>query len=223
MPLTKATIFVLDTNDLTKTTSQFEVQFNPEEYSLNKDNNFASQTVPGLSSPILQFVNGNLRTLDMELFFDTVDQQTDVRDESNKVVNLLNIDSETHAPPILRFVWASLDFTCVLSKANQKFTRFTSDGNPVRAQVTVTFSEFIDATREAAETNRQTADLSKFHVVVQDETLSAIANVFYHNPQGWRPIAIANGIDDPRSIFPGQVLRIPPLPFVDQDRGEVFN
>ena len=222
MPLTKAKIIVLDPNDLTTVKDQFDVQFNPEEYSLNKDNNFASQTIPGLSSPILQFVNGNLRTLEIELFFDTVDQQTDVRDQSNKVVNLLKIDSDSHAPPILRFVWGSLDFTCVLARANQKFTRFMSDGRPVRARVTVSFSEFIDAEREAKEVNRQTADFSKFHTVVQDETLSAIANTFYHNPLTWRPIAIANGIDDPRSIAPGQVLRIPSLPFVDQDRGEVF-
>ena len=50
---------------------QFPVLFNPEEYTLNQDNNFASQAVPGLSAPLLQFVNGNLQTLEMELFFDT--------------------------------------------------------------------------------------------------------------------------------------------------------
>src|SRR6516164_7318508 len=62
------------TNELTG--EQFFVMFNPEEYSLNKDNNFASQAIPGLSSPILQFVHGNLRTLDMELFFDTSNERT---------------------------------------------------------------------------------------------------------------------------------------------------
>jgi hypothetical protein len=62
-----------------------EVAFNPEEYSLNKDNNFASQAVPGLSSPILQFVHGNVRTLEMELFFDTTDARTDVREQTQKV------------------------------------------------------------------------------------------------------------------------------------------
>lgn len=220
----KAKIFVLDPKTLARNLDipEIMVQFNPEEYSLNKDNNFASQAIPGLSSPILQFVNGNLRTLEMELFFDTVDNQRDVREETNRIINLLRIDSETHAPPILRFVWSSLDFTCVLTRANQKFTRFMSNGSPVRARVTVSFSEFIDAERDAIELNLQTADFSKVHVVVQDETLSAIANTFYKNPQTWRPIAIANGIDDPRSIFPGQVLRIPSLPFVDQERGEVM-
>ena len=46
-----------------KTQEKFNVTFNPEEYSLNKDNNFASQVIPGLTSPLLQFVHGNLRTL----------------------------------------------------------------------------------------------------------------------------------------------------------------
>ena len=41
----------------------FEVSFNPEEYTLSRDNNFAAQAIPGLSSPLLQFVNGNVRTL----------------------------------------------------------------------------------------------------------------------------------------------------------------
>jgi hypothetical protein len=217
MGLAKAMILVLNPTDLTKVKEQIAVQFNPEEYSLNKDNNFASQAIPGLSSPILQFVNGNLRTLEMELFFDTLDDQKDVRTETEKVVKLLKIDSEVHAPPILRFVWASLDFTCVLTRANQKFTRFMTDGRPVRARVTVSFSEFIDGEREAKEVNRQTADFSKVHAVVGDETLSDLAAKFYNNAQTWRPIAIANGIDDPRSVFPGQILRIPSLPFVDQE------
>ena len=220
----KAKILILDPKTFARKgdTTAIPVQFNPEEYSLNKDNNFASQAIPGLSSPILQFVNGNLSTLEMELFFDTVDSQTDVRIETNKVVNLLRIDSETHAPPLLQFVWGSLVFTCVLTRANQKFTRFMSDGKPVRARVTVSFSEFIDGERDAIALNLQTADFSKTHVVVPDETLSSIANSFYQNPQTWRPIAIANGIDDPRAISPGQVLRIPSLPFVDQERGEVL-
>ena len=221
MGLVKALIMILDPNNLASVTDLIPVQFNPEEYSLNKDNNFASQAIPGLSSPILQFVNGNLRTLEMELFFDTLDDNKDVRTVTDKIAGLLKIDPDSHAPPILRFVWASLDFTCVLTRANQKFTRFMSSGLPVRARMTVSFSEFINAEHEAKETPRSTADFSKAHIVVKDETLSSIAVKYYNNPQTWRPIAIANGIDDPRSIFPGTVLRIPSLPFVEQTTGEV--
>ena len=205
------------------TGEKFDVTFNPEEYTVNKDNNFASQAIPGLSGPLLQFVNGNMRTLEMELFFDTTDKRTDVRDETNKVVKLLAIDRELHAPPVLVVSWASLQFRCVLARVSQKFTMFADDGRPIRARLTVSFQEFLDAEREAKEVNRQTADFSKVHVVSLGETLASVAARFYNNPQVWRPIAIANGIDDPRSIRPGQSLVIPSLPFTDRDSGEVIS
>jgi hypothetical protein len=215
MALTKARITIESSG------KSFDVLFNPEEYSVNKDNNFASQAVPGLSSPLIQFVNGNLRTLEMELFFDTTDARTDVRDQTSKVTDLLKIDSNLHAPPIIVVSWASLQFRCVLTRANQKFIRFIDDGTPVRARLTCSFSEFIDVDREAKEVNRQTADFTKHHIVKQEETLSQIATSFYGNPMIWRPIAIANSIDDPRSITAGQTLLIPSLPYVDQETGEV--
>jgi LysM repeat protein len=207
------------TNDLTG--DKFFVMFNPEEYSLNKDNNFASQAIPGLSSPILQFVHGNLRTLDMELFFDTSDEQTDVRLQTNVITDLLKIDSNLHAPPLLQVDWGSLHFPCVLAKASQKFLRFLPSGLPCRARVTVTFNEYLDAETQVAENNLQTADFTKVHVTKAGDTLWSLAGQFYEDALKWRPIALMNEIVDPRSIAPGQELRIPSLPFVDPNSGEV--
>jgi nucleoid-associated protein YgaU len=200
----------------------FDVLFNPEEYTLNKDNNFAAQAIPGLTGPLLQFVNGNLRTLEMELFYDSTEPPSDVRDQTQKVVSLMEIDSTLHAPPVLRVSWASLQFRCVLARVSQKFIRFLEDGRPVRARLTVTFNEFLDPQTEAQQVNRQTADFSKVHVVKRGETLSGIAFALYDNPASWRPIAIANDLDDPRDISVGQSLLIPSLPFVDPLTGEVL-
>lgn len=211
---------------LEHTQEKFTVLFNPEEYTINKDNNFATQAIPGLSAPLLQFVNGNMRTLEMELFFDTYDTRAlpkqDVRDETNKIIRLMAIDPVLHAPPVLRVSWASLQFRCVLARVSQKFILFMDDGKPVRARLTVTFNEYTDPVRESREVGRQTADFTKAHVVTQGETLSGIAAKLYDNPQVWRPIAIANGIDDPRAIFAGQLLQIPSLPFIHPESGEVL-
>lgn len=208
------------------TREKFSVLFNPEEYTINKDNNFASQAVPGLSGPLLQFVTGNQRTLEMELLFDTWTTPSlpkqDVRDLSNRVANLMAIDPDLHAPPILIVSWASLQFRCVLARVSQKFIMFADDGTPVRARLSCTFNEFIDADREAKEIKRQTADLSKVHVVQEGETLSGIAAQRYENAQLWRPIAIENEIDNPRVLPAGLSLRIPALPYLDPDTGEVI-
>lgn len=219
MALVKAQILIEHSGET------IEVHFNPEEYTVNQDNNIASQAIPGLSAPLLQFVNGNMRTLEMELLFDTYDDKAqakkDVRESTGKVTNLMAIDPDLHAPPVLRVSWASLQFRCVLARATQRFIMFTNDGTPVRAKLTVTFNEFVDTEREAKEVSRQTADFTKTYTVKQGETLSDIAARLYENPGLWRPIAIANGIADPRSIEVGQSLSVPSLPFTDPQTGEV--
>ena len=200
----------------------FDVSFNPEEYTLSRDNNFAAQAIPGLSSPLLQFVNGNVRTLEMELFFDTFEAKKDVRDETNKVIDLLKIDSDLHAPPILTVSWGTLQFQCVLVKATQRFSMFLDDGRPARARLSVAFQEFIDVDREGKEVNRQTADFTKSHTVIETDTVTTLAAKYYNDSTRWRVIAAANELDDPRAIHPGQILKIPSLPFIDPQTEEVI-
>jgi nucleoid-associated protein YgaU len=201
------------------------VDYNPEEYTLNNENAFAVQGIPGLGSPVVQFVNGGQRTLEVELFFDTYDTpdlpKKDVREQTGPVVALLGIDGEQHAPPILRVTMASLDLRCVLTRVSEKFQMFMPDGMPVRARLACTFIEFVDPELAAQAANLQTADFTKSHVVVRGETLSSIAAQRYEDPQRWRPIALANGIADPRALAVGQTLRIPSLPYHDVDTGEV--
>ena len=227
MPLEKATI----TN--TVTGERVPVMFNPEEYSVNKDLNYAQSAVPGLSAPLLQFVHGNMGTLEMELFLDTYEEHRegskvlneqggDVRELLQKILALMEIDRTTHAPPVLLFTWASLSFTCVLARANQRFVMFRPDGTPVRARVQVSFNEFRNAELEAKEIKRETADYSKLRRVGEGETLSSIANDVYRDARLWRPIAIANAIDEPRALAVGTRLLVPRLPFRDPETGEVM-
>lgn len=227
MPLEKAVI----TN--TVTGERIPVMFNPEEYTINKDINYAQTGVPGLSAPIIQFVHGNMQTLEMELFLDTYETHSesnrrlnqageDVRKLTRKITDLMNIEPATHAPPVLLFTWASLSFTCVLARANQRFIMFQQDGTPVRARLQVTFNEFRNVELEAKEIKRETSDYSKLYVVGQGETLSAIAWRTYGNPKLWRPIAIRNNINNPRLLPLGMQLIVPQLPFRDPDTGEVY-
>jgi LysM repeat protein len=206
-----------------QTGEKFFAMFNPEEYSLNKDNNYASQAIPGLTSPLLQFVHGNLQTLDMELFFDTFDSQDDVRTRTSQIFNLLTINSDLHTPPVLRVTWGTLDFRCVLAKVSQKFIKFFSDGRPGRARLTVTFNEYLEAATQVAQANLQSPDFSKIYTVKQGDTISSIAAAFYEDATSWRPIALVNSLVNPRSITAGQEIQIPPLPYTDPATGVVLS
>jgi Contractile injection system tube protein len=213
--------------------TKVDALFNPSEYSVNKDNNFAQIAVPGLSSPLLQFVNGNLRTLEMELFFDSYEQHRlgsrvltaahdDVRKLTQPVVDLMAIDPETHAPPIVLFNWGSLSFTGVLAHVSQRYQMFLDDGTPVRARLQVTFQEVKSAEDEAREVKRQTADYDRMYLVGEGETLASVAWSTYRNSAMWRPIAIANDILDARHLPVGIRLVVPSLPYRDPATGEVY-
>jgi len=187
------------------------VLFNPTQYSLEKSNQMAEIGVPGLPAPILQYVRGNSRMLSMDLFFDTCEQRTDVRNYTNKIYDLLAIDAKTHVPPICEFTWQNFTFRGVLERVNGTYNLFLADGTPVRATLTVSFKEYIEVHVLVRSPPTQSADHTRTYTVRRDDTLSSIAAGMYNDPAKWRPIAVANRISNPRALAPGRVLVIPPL------------
>lgn len=190
-----------------------EVIFNPAEYSLEKGNQFASTPLPGLSNPIVSFVNGDADVLTMELFFDTYTNKggTDVREETSKIARLLDLDPVLHAPPPVLFVWGPLRFKAVIERLTQRFTMFKEDGLPVRATLNVTFKEYKTIEDQLNEKPTQSSDWTKRRVLTELDRLCLIAAVEYEDASVWRVIADANDIENPRLLQPGQEIRLPPL------------
>ncbi len=191
----------------TETQEQISVMFNPEEYSLDNANTFAEIGIPGLETPPIQYVRGNLRTLRLELFFDMYEKREDVRNYTSKIVALLEKNTATKAPPILLFSWGRLNFKCVLDSVNQKFTMFLNDGIPARATLTVTFKEFKPVEIEIQ--RGLFIGPPTIRNLAEGETLSGLAGAVLGDPGAWREIAELNNIDDPRKIPAGLQLIIP--------------
>ena len=187
------------------------VLFNPDRYSLAASNQFAEIGVPGLPTPLLQFVRGGSRTLTMQLFFDTFEDRSDVRRHTDAVYRLLDIEPTTHAPPVCEFRWGRVMFRSVVEHVTGQFTMFLPDGTPVRATLDVAFRQYVDARSAIRARPTQSADHATSHVVALGETLSSIAAMHYDDVSRWRPIADANRLANPRKLVPGQVLSIPAL------------
>jgi hypothetical protein len=197
---------------------EIAVLFNPTEYRVSKSNQFAEVAIPGLGAPMLQFGHGNAQTLSMQLFFDTYDPQStdikypknqDVRLRTRRVTDLLKINGELHAPPIIQFSWGNFVFVGVMQQADVRFNLFLPSGVPVRATVDVTIKQYYDGRKETG--MLQSANFAKQHTVLPGDTLAGIAAKLYDDPAKWRPIAIENNIDDPLTLEPGRVLIIPAI------------
>jgi hypothetical protein len=187
------------------------VLFNPTQYGIDKSNQIAEIAIPGLGAPVLQYVHGNTRSLTMALYFDTYEEQRDVRAWTNRIYGLLEIDPETHVPPICTVTWGGFSFTGVLDHVSGTFDLFLSDGTPVRATLNVVFKEFIPMSVLVRENPTQSADHRKTCVVRAGDRLDLIAAREYGDAGNWRPIAEANNLTDPRRLEPGQSLIIPAI------------
>lgn len=150
-------------------------------------------------------------TLSIELFFDTYESRSDVRDHTGLIVDLAEVDQYLHRPPICHLQWGNFDiFTGVLSRIAQRFTLFLEDGRPVRATLSCNFLESAPRSRGRAR-ELHSADVTKTRQVRRGDSVHSIAAEEYSDPALWRHIATANGILNPRDLQPGTVLIIPRL------------
>jgi len=211
------------------------VSFNPTEYTLNKGAQFAEIPIPGLDSPILQFVRGQTETLSLDLFFDSTekgvgDTAESVSKTTDQFYQLIKIEGKKHAPPIVFFSWGDAfpgqrpyalgggggaqqrhGFKCVVESVRQRFTLFSPQGVPLRATLTVSLKEYKTLKEQVDELNKTSPDHTHSHVVQAGETLAQISWSIYDDPAQWRAIADANNLTDPLALQPGAVLTIPTL------------
>ena len=211
MPL-KADLSSVDTNAIV------EVMYNPREFTIDSSTQFQRSTMPGLQTPVTQFVSGQTQTLSLDLFFDSYEARTDVREYTAKVTNLLKIHSDIHAPPVCRFKWGvplSLEtgvlFQGVFDKVTQKFTMFLDSGMPVRATLSVSISEYRTIAEQTRNIKFKSSDRTKVRVLKQGDQLWYLAVQEYGDASQWRLIADANNIENPRLLPVGADVSLPPL------------
>ncbi len=210
---------------------EFDVQFNPTEFSLDKGVQIAEIQIPGLDSPLLQFVRGQNEKMTLDLFFDTTehgmgDSATSVTTETDRVYALVKIEPESHAPPICLFIWNAKfpgsdmsghvgnqrrsSFQFVVENIKQKFTLFSPKGVPLRATLTLTLREYKTLDEQLYQLNKSSPDRTHHHVVQSADTIAGLAGRYYRKSGEWRSIADENEIYDPRRLAVGQTLTIPP-------------
>jgi hypothetical protein len=206
---------------------KIKARYNPEKYSVSKGVQFAEIGIPGLNSPVIQFVRGQNEKVTLELFFDTteqgmVDNVKDVRDQTIDVYNLMKVSTVTHAPPRFYVEWgeskslfgqgAGVSPLCVMESMTEEFLLFSPTGVPLRAKLNVTIKEASTVKLDFQQTPRESSDRTKLRTVLRGQRISDIAGLEYGDPTLWRPIAEASGLDNPRVITPGTTLKVPSLP-----------
>jgi hypothetical protein len=207
---------------MTESNEQIDCLFNPSELKVAKVNKWNPSQAPGKDAPNLKFQQGQSGTLTMTLTLDTTDTGQPVTDHTNKLLNLMKVDSglpgadssnNSGRPPWCTFHWGDMhSFKAVLENLSLTFTYFSSDGVPLRAEVDLTLKQFEDeASWGPMNPTSTTPHPHAVHYLRAGETLDRVAAVCYGNSGRWRVIAEANGVLDPLILPPGTPLILPDI------------
>lgn len=202
MTLRKAVIQNLDSRE------QIEVMYNPVEYTST------TEMVTSRVGATVQFQRLESPNFSVNLFFDTYERGTDVRNLTRKIAAFQEPtvgNKEQREPPVCLFSWGGFQYTGIIRKLDQRFTMFLPSGIPVRAELAVTFEQVVTP-RKAIE-NAGLDNCRKMYIVCQGDRLDLIAFRELGDANAWPRIASLNGIADPL-IFPtreqiGTTLIIP--------------
>lgn len=203
----------------------FYVQFNPKQLTLSDSAKWETSKEIQNDRPKLTFTQGDPSTLGLELIFDTTDTMEDCHDKYVK--KLRSFLANTHSdesdgldakrPPHLLFTWNDFVFECVLTSITTTYLMFRSDGTPLRAKVDLKLQEREREEKVSSANDRITlsamgsmfagsGNQASTYTVRDGDTLSSVAA---ESGASMRDIAIANAIDDPMNLIPGQKLVIP--------------
>ena len=208
--LTKAT-FERDDPKNPGTLCRFEVQYNPKDFSYDKNVAWTPHKTIGPKDSALEFQTNVPAVMKMKLHFDTTVDQTDVRTEwVNHLLALTNPDTKPKKgeaqhlskdrPPIVTFRWGKVTLVGVINDIKVRYLMFSRSGTPVRAEVSLQMTEWMIEEYTAESTLKYLPDSSAHRLVTVSpkQTITAVA---LDAGTDWRTIAEDNNIDDPLEDF----------------------
>lgn len=194
---------------------EFEVMFNPQQYSLKYQ--IESDAVQGIGTSGSEPSFKKIKPQDLSLDF-TIDgtgasgQYTDVPKKVSKFLDVAyKYKGDEHRPRYLKISWGTLVFKCILDSASVKYTLFDSSGTPIRAKISATFNGFIEDQLRAAEESSTSPDLTHRRTVQKGDTLPLMCYRIYGDSKYYLQVAAANNLANFRNLKTGQQIYFPPL------------
>jgi hypothetical protein len=196
-------------------TDEFEAFVNPSEITIGYELEYDATQGTGTTNSPMNFKKAKPGDLTLTFFLDGTGangRPCDVQKLIEQFQTVTGYSGKIHRPNYLKVGWGTLTVKrCVLKSASIAYKLFKSDGVPLRALITATFTDNADDKTRVAMAQDESADLTHVRLVSAGDTLPALCNDIYGDPGMYLRVARANDLDDFRRLVPGTRLRFPPL------------
>jgi hypothetical protein len=196
-----------------------EVQFNPESLKVTFANEIKQPEGGDQSAGTAgrQFVGAGTTKLAVQLWFDVTameeDPVDDVRRLTQQVVYFMtpqrsDAEPEKLAPPGVRFQWGTFLFDGMVEGLEESLEFFSPDGKPLRATISLTFSQqkILEVEFKGDGRVPTAPGQAPLKAAKQGESLQNMAQK--NGRDDWQSIAAANAIEDPLRMNAGQLVNL---------------
>ncbi|MDJ0694561.1 LysM peptidoglycan-binding domain-containing protein [Mastigocoleus sp. MO_188.B34] len=228
--LTKVKLEVYKDDRYQNKIGYFDLPINPEQFSQQFQIEYNRSQANGAQHNDPEYKYTRPQELKLDFIFDGTgvvpDKQNpgkfhrDVVSQLQEFFQLTyTMNPETHKPNFLRLLWGDFSFgygrkngfNCILTNLQVNYTLFASDGKPLRAKLSATFTSYTEQKLRLLEENKKSPDLTHQRKVKAGDTLPLMTYRTYDDSSYYLQIAKVNGLINFRRLATNTDLRFPPL------------
>ena len=209
-----------DENFSKKAGAPFEVMINPETYSHNYSINYTDRKDMGGNTMSSDFNQMAKEKLGFKITFDSTgvvplsvaNKNKDVKQMIKELKGIVyDYQGSIHQPYFVELLWGVMIFKGRLESLAVEYKLFRSDGTPIRANVTLSFTGYMSEEVAAARANQSSPDMTHVITVREGDTLVELCWRIYGKSKYYMKVAEYNNLTNFRHLNPGSKISFPPL------------
>jgi hypothetical protein len=193
------------------------MMLNPESIKWQRSIEYNQQQAPDSSSASQRYKSTPSDRLNFDVVIDCTGIVDPKRiDMAKEITTLENIiftyNGTIHRPNFVKVQWGKdLIFNGVLSSFDISYTLFRSDGSPLRAKISLGFSQYIAPQTVKIQDKQESPDVSHLVTVVEGVTLPQLCEQIWNDENYYIQAARYNGLNKFRNLKGVEKLIFPPI------------
>jgi hypothetical protein len=197
--------------------SPYTVMINPESLKWDRSIEYNEKQSPDSSSASQKYKSTPSETISFDIVIDCVGIVDSSRIDLNAEIEHLEsvvytYNGTIHRPNFVKVSWGKdLIFKGVLKSFDTSYSLFRPDGSPLRAKVSLSFSEYISPDQVAKTDQDESPDITHLITVVDGDTLPGLCEKVWNDNSYYIQVAQYNGLNKFRNLQGVAELLFPPI------------
>ena len=195
----------------------YSLMINPDSIKWNRNIDYNTEQAQDSSSASQRYKNTPSDKLNFDIVIDCtgiVDaDRTNMKTEMGKLESIVfTYNGKIHRPNYVKIQWGKdFIFKGVLISFDTSYTLFKPDGSPLRAKVSLGFTQYLSPKTVEKVDKKESPDVSHLVDVVEGMTLPQLCRQVWHDENYYIQVAKYNGLNKFRNLKGGQQLLFPPI------------